>query len=207
MLDDASVTLATMPRTYDEVYNGTCTINTVTGAGPYTITIAAGSEWTPTVGDLVIQSGVSYEVTGVTSTTVFAVDTAGLVAAAASWREGYPIRVVWTARAEGNVGAEKHWRSLSLPYELTTMIATLKSYFAGYRNTAAPIEANVNLDTSNGASPWAMIPAYKRVAVPTAFGRDWAIKVGFSLTRAGAWFSTSGVSVLYENVQPDKVSR
>ena len=206
MLDDATVDIESMPPSYDSWFDSPCMIVSVTGTGPYTVTISAGSEWTPAVGDLCIRSSVAHEVTGVSSATVFETSTAPSVGANASWREAFAIRCIWLARAEGNVASEKHWMSLALTFELSTMVNTMQSYFAGYRNQAV-ITANAFEETSNGSTPWAIVPLYKRVAVPSAIARDWAIKVGFTINRAGAWFSTAGLSVLYTQAAPDKVTR
>ena len=205
MLDDSSVTLATLPPTYDGWTAATCTINTVTGTGPYTVTIAAGSEWTPEVGDVLIRSSVMYDVLSVLSPTQFTTE-AQPTTGVATWYEAYESRVVWAGNAEGNTGAEKHYSSMALPMDLTTRIGALKSYFAGYRNPTS-VEAYAYLSQSNGVSPYALVPQYTRVAVPSDIARDWAIKSGFSLKQAGAWFSTSGMSLLFNPISPDKVKR
>jgi hypothetical protein len=217
VLDDASVTVTTMPRTYDSWASANCTVNTVTGTGPYTVTIAAGSEWTPAVGDMLIQSDVAHEVVSVTSATVFETDVAPTPASTATWRESYECRCVWLARTERNVGAEKHWRAVDFPFEKATLLSRyvsptsstgrMKSYFRGYRNTGAAIEAFVDADQSIGVTPWPLVPAYKPVAVPPAVARDWALRVGFSIRQAGVWFSTGGISVLFEGAEPGKVGR
>jgi hypothetical protein len=217
MLDDATVAVPTMPTTYETWPGETCAVNTVTGTGPYTVTIAAGSEWTPAVGDMLIQSGVAHEVVSVTSATVFETDVAPTPASTATWRESYECRCVWLARTERNVGAEKHWRAVAFPFEKATLFSRyvsptsstgrMKSYFRGYRNTGAAIEAFVDADQSIGVTPWPLVPAYKPVAVPPAVARDWALRVGFSIRQAGVWFSTGGISVLFEGAEPGKVGR
>lgn len=206
MLDDPTLTPATMPSTYDNWFMQTCNVASVTGTGPYTITLTPGSEWTPDVGDWLDQSGTLFEVINVVSPTVF--ESSGAPALGTStWREGFPVRVVWLARNEGNVGAEKHWSSVVFPFELYALCNRMTTTFAGYRNTSAPVVSSMEPTVLAPASPWPLIPAFKRVGVPTAFGRDWALKVGFAVQQAGVWFSTAGLSALFEQAAPDRVSR
>lgn len=207
MLDDASVTVTTLPTTSDRWSSETCTINTVTGAGPYTVTIAAGSEWTPVVGDLLIRDGVAHAVSSITSATVFATDTQPSTGAA-TWREGFECRCVWSARTEGNVGVEKGWIRLHVPFELQVLMSRysssssstgrLKSYFRGYRNTDAAIEQFVDATQTIGVTPWPVEPSFKPIDVPSDVATDWALRVGFSIRQACAWFSTAGITVEYE---------
>jgi hypothetical protein len=220
-LDDGSITVSTMPTTYESWPSETCTINTVAGTGPYTITIAAGSEWTPVVGDILIRSGTAHEVTSVTSSTVFESDTQPTTGSA-TWRESFESRVVWLARAEGNVTLEKHWMDAVLPFESSTLLSRatdsaaaagpgagrMKSYFKGYRNLAAADESFVDTSQTIGVSPWPIAPAYKKVRVPPAFARDWALRVGFSIRQAGVWFSTAGISLTFATTQaPNRAQR
>jgi hypothetical protein len=205
MLDDASITLSTLPPTCELWSGETCTINTVTGTGPYTITIAAGSEWTPVVGDLLVRSGTAHEVTSVTSSTIFESDTQPTTGAA-TWRESYEARVVWLARAEGNVAAEKHWFSVVFPFELNALTNRMKLYLSGYRNTSAATETFTDATQTIGLEPWTLGPLERRQGI-TGFTRDWAIRVGFVIRQAGCWFSTAGLSMLFAPVTPDKASR
>lgn len=215
MLDDASVTVDTLPTTCEQWPGEACTISSVTGSGPYTVTIDADSEWTPAVGDLLVRDGVAHVVTDVTSATVFETatqPTTGL----ATWREGFECRCVWTARSEGNVGAEKGWISVAFPFELTTLFSRyvdartstglLKGYFKGYRNPSSD-EQYVDETQSIGAEPYPIEPAFKRVSVPRELAHDWALRVGFTIRQACAWFATAGISVLFEQSAPDKVTR
>jgi hypothetical protein len=209
----ASSASTTYPPSYDQYPSEVCTINSVTGTGPYTVTIASGSEWIPAVGDIFFVAGGSAGVrmvTSVTSSTVFETDIAIAIAtpiANVRWLSGFECRVVWLARAEGNVGAEKHWRSVAFPMERTLITQRLKRITSGYRNTSAASEEFIATSQSIGAAPYTFAPQFVRWFVPTAFGRDWAIKVGFSIKQAGCWFSTSGVSVLFEPVAADRVAR
>lgn len=221
MLDDGTVTVTTMPSTYESWQSETCTIDDyIVGATSTYVLILPGSEWTPTVGDLLIQGGVGYVVVSVMDSVQFTVESDALNAptfGSATWRESYEARCVWLARSEHNVGGEKHWRFADFPFELTTLfsryvdpsssIGRMKSYFRGYRNTAAAIENFVDTAQTIGGTPWPLAPAWKHIAVPTAVARDWALRVGFSIRQAGVWFATAGISVLFESSDPGKVSR
>jgi hypothetical protein len=207
MLDDATVTVATLPETADTWPTETCTINTVTGSGPYTVTIAAGSEWTPVVGDLLIRDGVAHDVSAITSATVFTTVTQPTTGAA-TWREGFECRCVWSARAEGSVGVEKQWIRLHVPFELqvlmsryvdsSTSTGRLKTYFRGYRNTDAAIEQFVDGTQVIGLTPWPIEPSFKSIDVPDEVALDWALRVGFSVRQACSWFATAGMTIEYE---------
>jgi len=200
-LDGASASAASV-GTYDRNMSAAAiTISSVTGSGPYTVTLSAplpGLE----AGDILVKAG-EHTISEVVSTTVVKTDSAPTTGAGAEIYYGYECRVVWLGRAEGNPGAEKHWRSCVFPFELTVKLGRLRSYFKGYRNTAAAAEAFINGTTT--VTDTALVPAFKRTWVPVTFGRDWAIRVGFSIQQAGVWFSTSGMSLLYEPVTPDKV--
>lgn len=220
MLDDGSVTVATLPSSSDawpsETVNASSVVVVPEGVE---ITIAAGSEWTPVVGDLLIQGTNVVPVTYVDSATVFGVNDPGasIIPGTVRWREGFECRCVWTARDERNVGAEKHWQSVEFAFELATLFSRystptvsfggMRSYFRGFRNPAAAIEQNVDDSSTIGVTPWPIEAAFKRVTVPTAVARDWALKVGFSIRQACGWFSTGGVSLLYGTAQPGKVTR
>jgi hypothetical protein len=206
MLDDASLASTALPDTYESWEGESCTVTNVTGTGPYTVTIAAGSEWTPAVGDLLCQSETAHEVTAITSATVFTTATAPTVAAA-EWREGFECRVVWLARAEGNAGQEKHWIDVMFPLELSALFGRAKAYFKGYRNTSAAVETAMNATTTNGVAPYALAPAWKRFSVPRSHASDWALRIGFTIRQACVWFSTAGVSVIFERADAGMVNR
>lgn len=193
----ADATGATFLKTYDDT--GTVTVSTVTGTGPYTITLSAPANFQP--GDII--GGAS--VTAQNSATEYVSDTSPGTGSK-TYFTGYECRCIWVGRAEGNPGTEKHWRSVLFPFELSAATARMKLYVSGYRNIASAYESDINAAAVNGASPWANVPTMKRAKIPTAFGRDWAIKVGFTMRVCGGWFSTGGVSLLFENVAPDKAA-
>ena len=224
MLDDASVaqdgSSATLPKTCELWPSETCTVNTITGTGPYTVTIAAGSEWIPAVGDLFVRNSVAHSVTAVTSATVFESDTLSQTGAT-TWREGFECRCVWSARVEGNVGVEKEWIRLHVPFELQVLMSRvtdtgglspltssgrLKSYFRGYRNTDSAIEQFEDATQVIGVSPWPIEPSFKQFEIPRAVALDWALRVGFSIRQACVWFATAGMTIEYEIAGQD-VSR
>lgn len=202
------------PASYDENVGQTFTINSVTGTGPYTITIAAGSQWIPAVGDTFTWTAGAVgtrTVTAVTSATVFQTDVNPSIVtplANVRWHEAFECRVIWLA-SEGNPATEKLWRSMALPLEKSDLIARMKWYFRGYRNTGAAEEGFfVSPPTNPFTDPGypALIPAFVRAA-PVGHARDWALRAGFTIKQADCWFSTSGISLLYENLEPDKAVR
>jgi hypothetical protein len=177
-------------------------VSSVTGSGPYTVTFS--TTVSTSVGDAVVTSGAQATISEVVSGTVVITDTSPGTGNAAILYS-YECRCIWVARAEGDVASEKHWRSVVFPFELSMRLGRMRGYFSGYRNTDSAAEPFLSGTTT--VSDSTVVPAYKRTFVPVTFGRDWAIKVGFTVQQAGVWFSTSGLSVLYEPIVPDKAAR
>jgi hypothetical protein len=200
-LAESSITPVTMPPTYEAWPAEAIDILTVTGTGPYEITIDALSEYSPVVGDVIVAGGVAHEVTSVTSSTVFESDTQPAVGSA-TWREGIDYRVVWAGRAEGNPTGEKLWGSITFPFELGLLLSRMKYYVRGYRNQDAAQEGFFDASQAIGVSPWSLVPTIKRF-IPRSHASDWAIRVGFTLRQAGAWFSTAGLGLLFNRADGD----
>lgn len=186
----------------------TVTVDSVTGSGPYAVTIAANNIWTPEVGDVLLDSSNALHcITAVASATDFTTDTLPALGDG-QWYEGQEIRVIWIGNPEGNVACEKQWFSAVFPMESETWTQRLKAYIAGYRNTNTPYEPWLN---ASQVVPTAFVftrnPAYHRNAQFGGFTKDWALKVGFTIKQAGTSFATAGCSLVYTSSSPDKVSR
>jgi hypothetical protein len=96
----------------------TVTITDITGN---TVTIAGGSGWTPAEGDLIRYSGGITPVTGVTSSTVFAVadGTQLSVAVGAVGYVAYSSVLQWITKTGGAPGTVKRFRTLTTHWEDT----------------------------------------------------------------------------------------
>jgi hypothetical protein len=183
----------------------TCTVLTVTGTGPYTVTIAAGSQWTPTVGDTINDGNDAHPVSAVASATEFTTLSPPLVGSC-TWYQGYPIAVRWVANDGGSPAMEKHFLSYSIPMEQTMLMGGAQMTFTGYRNATTHTQS-FYADPGAGLPPWSIAPSFVRLGVPTALARDWGLLAGFTVRQAGAWFQTAGTSMLYTVSAPDKVAR
>jgi hypothetical protein len=207
MLDDGSITTAAqLPFSCEQWASETCTVLGVVdnGDGFFEVTIAAGSEWSPVVGDVIRTGSLIREVTSVDSPTVFY--TRGEVdVGSASWRESLPIRCMWAARDEGDVGVEKTWTEVSFPFELGVFMAKAEAIFSGYRNATLG-EVSDPFNDETGVAESSVVPRYIRAIVPHDLQRDWALRVGFAIRRACLWFSTAGLVARF-NVGSSRVTR
>lgn len=204
-LDGTSITVGSI-GTYDSNSSAAAiTINTVTGTGPYTVTFSASVSGL-VAGDTILKGATYHTVIEVLSGTQVITQSAPSTGAGATILRAYECRCVWLARPEGNIGAEKHWRSILFGFELATRIGLMSALFRGYRNTVAGEVSVVLKPNDTALDTSALTPAIRRTFVPQSVGRDWALQVGFTVRQAGVWFSTSGVSILFAPVTPDKVA-
>lgn len=197
-------------NTWDGFPGSTATVTGTTGSSPVTVTIAAGSEWVPAVGDLFTDDfGALVPVSGVISPTQFTVDTIGLgLLDPVTWYSAYESRVVWVGNADGNIGDEKHFMNVAFPFEKAAVLNRLKLYLAGYRNTSTPTETYIDTNqyVTETLGTFPVAPSYKTAPI-VGFTRDWAIKIGFVNKQAMSWFSTAGLSLTLTRTAPGKVAR
>jgi hypothetical protein len=195
------ITGSTWPLTGDSFSAATCTINTVTpnGTNRYTIVIAAGSEWTPTVGDVLIRSGVLGVVESVASATTFDVVSNGTpTTGSATWNEGYPVRLVWAARTLGTIASEKRNVSLGFGFALRALLLRLSGYFrssyapGGTQTVAQPAVTGA---WDGSADALLAAPELMSLGIPRDVVLDWGLRVGFTMQQARSWFSLGAVIV------------
>lgn len=202
----AAITASSVPLTGDYFTALTCTINTVTpnGTNRYTIEIAAGSEWTPTVGDTLIRAGVLCVVESVASATTFDVVSNGtpVAGAGATWEEGYPIRLTWAARALGTIEYEKRNAGFTLAFALRALLLRLTAY---YQSAYAPggvqtVEQPAITGAWDGASTALLAaPEVIPLSIPRNVVLDWGLRVGFAIQQARSWFSLGAITLVTEN--------
>lgn len=196
----------------DTVPNDSPDILSVTPNGPnrYTIVIAAGSEWTPTVGDVMICNAYSLftVVESVASATTFDVITTGTpVPGLANYEEGYPIRVILTMRTLGTVDADKRYIGASFAFALRALLLRLYGHFQsayapnGAQDTETPLILPGWTDVTERsiASTLQFAPEVVTCSIPQDVVMDWGLRVGFTMQQARAWFSLGAVTMEAES--------
>lgn len=198
----------TLPMSGDRPTDGV-TINSVTpnGTNRYTIVIAAGSEWTPTVGDVLLD-GLIMVVESVASATTFDVvapDVPGT--GSATYEEGYPIRVVLSMRTLGTVDADKRYIGASFAFALRALLLRLYGHFqsayapGGAQDTETPLILPGWTDVTERsiASTLQFAPEVVTCSIPQDVVMDWGLRVGFTMQQARAWFSLGAVTMEAES--------
>lgn len=87
---------------------------TVSAADGTAITIDSGSDWTPSIGDVLVSSETAYSVVEVASETAFTVDRAGVETGATTAETGFSCGVTWAVAGAQNPGAQHLWREAAL---------------------------------------------------------------------------------------------
>ena len=198
----------TLPMSGDRPTDGV-TINSVTpnGTNRYTIVIAAGSEWTPTVGDVLLY-GLIMVVESVASATTFDVIAPGVPGTGiATYEEGYPIRVVLSMRTLGTVDADKRYIGASFAFALRALLLRLYGHFQsayapnGAQDTETPLILPGWTDVTERsiASTLQFAPEVVTCSIPQDVVMDWGLRVGFTMQQARAWFSLGAVTMEAES--------
>jgi hypothetical protein len=166
---------------------------TVSNVSGTTITISAGSGWTPAVNDLVIQSSVAYAVTAITSATVFTVQIAGLTAAAATAEVGPTSTVMLSSEDAGNPLAQKMWREVSWLFHVLRGVCRIAFSFMTDRYlTASSANYFETFSTSN------ITGKSIRVPTPRQHKRAPMFAPGFSVSGPRMGWQMSAVSMAIE---------
>lgn len=206
------VAISSLAVSGDTVPNDSPDILSVTPNGPnrYTIVIAAGSEWTPTVGDVMICNAYSLftvveSVASATTFDVIAPDVPGT--GSATYEEGYPIRVVLTMRTLGTVDADKRYIGASFAFALRALLLRLYGHFqsayapGGAQDTETPLILPGWTDVTERsiASTLQFAPEVVTCSIPQDVVMDWGLRVGFTMQQARAWFSLGAVTMEAES--------
>jgi hypothetical protein len=183
--------LGSVDDSYDRAY--AITIVSATGGGTI-ITIGAGSGWSPAVGDAVLQSGSYYVVTAVTSTTVFTVHAADLVAGAASALTREDSVIEWAVRDADNPGAQKMFREATFLFGSASGIADItSSYVTDRSRTAATSTASLACTTSD-------VPETVRTRIPREAKRCGRLEHTLTIPAAVPSWEFQGASYVYEPI-------
>ena len=175
-----------------DLINGV-TISSVVGT---TVTINSGSLWTPAVGDAIVTNASGpYYVTSVTSATVFDVDRAGSGTTATYVYAAYPAKVTWTASPAGNPASVKHYVDSVIMFSRLLQGRSLTERYQGYQN---PTEATNAVTYDSDGSAYATVKPYvRRGHVDKTVGRDWALKLGFTIQQGATFWTLDGAAVSY----------
>ena len=184
----------------DEDYS--VTINTVTGtADAQTITVAAGSGWSPVTGDAIVRSGVVAIVTSITSPTVVVARAPSLLTTgAATAYISFDSEVWWVVRSAENPGLDKFWRDSSFAFEDIKNVGTINvSYTNNLNETGSNIAVTTNAVAGDGDEVY-------RVLVDTDHSRGVALRPRLSIQSALGEWQLSSLSLVYE-LMSDRVGR
>lgn len=175
-----------------DLINGV-TISSVVGT---TVTINSGSLWAPAVGDAIVTNASGpYYVTSVTSATVFDVDRTGSGTSVTYVYDAYPAKITWTAAPAGNPASIKHFVDSVLMFSRVLQGRSLTERYQGYQN---PTEAtNVVTYDSDGTAYATVKPYVRRGHVDKTVGRDWALKLGFTIQQGATFWTLDGAAVSY----------
>jgi hypothetical protein len=187
--DDLSeaVVLKAVAESYDLSTN-----ITVSAVSETSITIDAGSGWTPAVGDVVRQTDVDYAVTAITSSTVFTVHTTGLTAAAAAALTRTPMTIEWTVRDGENAGAQKLFREATLLLgSASGLVANDNAYSTDRSQTASTTTASFTYTTSDA-------PTTVRTRIPRESRRCGRLEHALTLKGAKPGWALHGASYVFE---------
>ena len=170
---------------------------TINSVSVLELTIAAGSGWTPAVGDSLFVSGDQMVVTAVTSATVFDVHEVasfGELPAGATAYEGIACCVEMVAKAGGDPTSVKLWRDGAWHFETVRRLArvTTKST-SDVSNTAA--SATISIELANEDRPRAV-----RWWAHRGHGRAVVLCPEICITAACSPWRLSAVSCVFEPV-------
>lgn len=179
--------LASVPDSYD-----VSTAVTVSAVSGRTVTISAGSGWTPAVGDILRQSSEDYAVTAITSATVFTVHTTGVTAAAATALTRATMQVEWTVRDGENPGGQKLFREATFVLgSASGLVSADSSYTSDRSQTASTTAAAQTYTTSD-------VPTTIRTRIPRESRRCGRLEHSLTLKGAKPAWQLHGASYVFE---------
>lgn len=183
-------------------YEFSITITDITGN---TVTISAGSGWTPAVGDVVEDTGAITVVMAVTSATVFDVlDASVLPEKSPIAYVAYQSCIKWVDKVEGNPAALKRykwvtpaWTNLQGVYQASVEFTSSRSLTASTKTITSPHPYDLT-----SATP----PTSRRVHVGRNHGRGTALHPRLCIRQGGSQWRLNGLGVTSEAVS-GRVSR
>ena len=131
-------------------------------------------------------------------------------------REGFPIRVIFAPIVLGEIGVEKLFKKLSYAFNQRSLLLRLYAEFESYRLNEDKEQISESIKISEGWTQGlstadkdktlAWTPSYTSLEIPISVANDWALKVGFSIQQAHAWFSL-GAIVLEADIGDAEINR
>lgn len=197
---------------YDRAFD--VTVTDITGA---TVTISAGSGWTPTVGDvlelrLLTLPVARYFVVSVDSATEFDIDTSGVTIpggeVSPTWHgfESFECKIVWPPLTAMNPSHGETWRRGSFVWETlgndnatTAIVQHVTQYTVGLENDAND-EASFTVDISRTINPDLQRPTDWRV--PRGHARSNTLTPSLTIQRAGAVWALTKLVMTFEKRGP-----
>jgi hypothetical protein len=173
---------------------------TVTVAVGTEITIAAGSGWTPVVGDVIQVGAAVVIVTAVTSAVQFTVHDTGIVAAAGTAYVGFLSELEFIVKEAQNPGRLKHWRYVVPVFGSLKGIVTFDATFKTNQDvTSATLNASVPYTATAN-------PRTVRLTPTRQHSRAAELYVRFGFRTALAEWTLQGMSLTY-NAGSSRVQR
>lgn len=131
-------------------------------------------------------------------------------------REGFPVRVMFAPVTLGEVGVEKLYKKLSYAFNQRSLLLRLYAEFESYRLNEDKEQISESIKITNGWTQglstaekdktltW--VPDFTSLDIPVSVANDWALKFGFSIQQAHAWFSL-GAIVLTADIGDAEINR
>lgn len=171
---------------YDQTFAVTLTV--VLGLQ---VTIAGGSGWAPTVGDVVEAAGVAKIVTEVISPTVFNVQSAGLAAGAGTAYVAVSSELEFVVKEAQNPGMLKHWLYVTPVFGALKEIVAFDATFRTNQD-ATPATLNASVPYSSSVQPRVV-----RLTPTRQHSRAAELFVKFGFRSAFADWELQGMSLTY----------
>ena len=170
------------------------TVNDVSGT---TITIAAGSGWTPGIGDLMFRSGTMVVVKAVTSATVFDIDATGLPTGAATAYDSYYSDIEFIVRTGKDPSLRKHFQTVTLMFEDMIGLRRIDMEYTSNLSGTITEENRTMLRATESTQPRSEF-----FYVPTDHALVTHLWPNIEIPQSGAAWIFSGMSITYDYLSP-----
>lgn len=120
-------------------------------------------------------------------------------------KEGFAVRVVFAPVTLGQIGIEKLFQKLSFAFNQQSLLLRLNAEFESYRldENKAQISESIQikggwtqgLSQSEKDKTLSLVPNFISIDIPVSVANDWALKMGFSIQQAHAWFSLGAIVI------------
>jgi hypothetical protein len=150
------------------------TVASVTGTS---VTINAGSGWTPAVNDCVVKGGTPYSITAVASSTAFTVHTTGLTTGSATAEVGPTCTLTFVGEDAGSPLTQKMWREVAWQFFILRGAGRIGATFLTDRYLSTTTTNYLETFQLSNFTPKSL-----RFPVPRAHKRSPALLPGLSIS-------------------------